>query len=345
MSYPFTRRYSVSQECGTFRVTTTSATTAGTPVFCNDAGTATGTIDYPLWTRWRDQDQDVVYGGPVVVETYNEERELRATRNLVAQREAQLARDIRYQHPRPRACSRTRRRDATRPGYVVSMLEQRRQAGLDYERHNKYEIMIWGGDLDKQYGRAIYTPRLSTLDNYDSRDDDPRYEKIPIMRAIQVRVRPRTRWADGEFHDRPSDFQTKMIESGEFDYKLKIRPLTNAEIKARRTARLIEVKRVQAHRDREVKSLILLKSWLSPNEYRDLMDDGILKIETGDEIYHICKVPSQTVYCEKKDGTRVGDFCLVHSSGQFAIGDILLTKVMMIKTDPLNFKTISVDQN
>ena len=102
--------------------------------------------------------------------------------------------------------------------------------------------------------------------------------------------------------------------------------------------------RLEIKRRAHAKSLKLLKAWLTPNEYRDLMDDGVLKIQSGDETFHIKKSPGDTVKVVDKQGRTRGNFCLITEEMGYALGDVLLTKIMMIKTDPNNFKRIAINR-
>lgn len=84
------------------------------------------------------------------------------------------------------------------------------------------------------------------------------------------------------------------------------------------------------------KSEQLLREWLSEKEYHTLMKLGELEIYNDDEIYIIKKNPQATVTV-KKDG-KEDEFCLITKEMGYCAGDVLLTKIMMLKTDPENFK-------
>lgn len=90
----------------------------------------------------------------------------------------------------------------------------------------------------------------------------------------------------------------------------------------------------------EKKSKHLLKSWLTEKEYDSLMNLGEMEIYNDDEIYIIKKNPHDTVVVKK--GNQKEEFCIIPKNFGYASGDILLTKIMMIKTNPQNFKKVAI---
>jgi len=96
----------------------------------------------------------------------------------------------------------------------------------------------------------------------------------------------------------------------------------------------------------ENKSRKLLKSWLTEKEYDSLMNLGEMEIYNDDEIYIVKKNPHDVVKVKKNNGR--GDcqlqeeFCIIPQEYGYASGDVLLTKVMMIKTNPENFKQVAI---
>jgi len=90
----------------------------------------------------------------------------------------------------------------------------------------------------------------------------------------------------------------------------------------------------------EKKSKTLLKSWLTEKEYDSLMTLGKMEIYNDDEIFIVKKNPHDTVLVKK--GDKKEEFCIIPKNFGYASGDILLTKVMMIKTDPSNFKKVAI---
>jgi len=96
----------------------------------------------------------------------------------------------------------------------------------------------------------------------------------------------------------------------------------------------------------EMKSDKLLKSWLSEKEYDSLMNLGEMEIYNDDEIFIIKKNPNETVRVKKNNGR--GDcqvkqeYCIIPDKYGYATGDVLLSKIMMIKTDPEKFKQVAI---
>lgn len=88
------------------------------------------------------------------------------------------------------------------------------------------------------------------------------------------------------------------------------------------------------------KSEELLKEWLSEDEYRWLKYQGELKIQYEDEIYIVKKSPTDRVDVISKTGKE--RYCMIAKDSHVAGGDILLSKIMMIKTNPKLFKKIAI---
>lgn len=87
----------------------------------------------------------------------------------------------------------------------------------------------------------------------------------------------------------------------------------------------------------EKKSIKLLKSWLDEHEFNEIMKRGELEIFAEDAVYIVKKNPHSTVKKTEKDGT-IKSFCLIPQHLGYATGDILLAKILMLKTDPKNFE-------
>jgi len=86
------------------------------------------------------------------------------------------------------------------------------------------------------------------------------------------------------------------------------------------------------------KSMELLKEWLSEAEYNYLMERGELEIPSqihDDEIYIIKKAAYEKVI-KKKAGKTVSKHCLI-TKGHFPDGDVLLTKILLLKTNEKEF--------
>lgn len=89
------------------------------------------------------------------------------------------------------------------------------------------------------------------------------------------------------------------------------------------------------------KSLKLLKEWVSEDELRWLCHQGELSIKHGDETYIIKKDAYSTV--KVVDGNNnVKQYCMVLKESGATIPDILLSKILMIKTNPKKFKETAI---
>ena len=92
------------------------------------------------------------------------------------------------------------------------------------------------------------------------------------------------------------------------------------------------------------KSEKLLKDWLSPMEYQGLIDKGELEIPSEDDediIFIIKKDPNSMVDVKKK-GEYQHKLCLVAEDMDYPVGDQLLSKLMMLKTDQKKFKELAI---
>lgn len=90
----------------------------------------------------------------------------------------------------------------------------------------------------------------------------------------------------------------------------------------------------------ERKSTKLLKSWLEPHEFNELMKRGELEIFTEDAVYVVKKNPHSMVEKKTKKGKK-SEFCLITKEMGYASGDVLLTKIIMLKTNPKQFESIA----
>jgi len=117
-------------------------------------------------------------------------------------------------------------------------------------------------------------------------------------------------------------------------------PLLRAKHKINKVLKLNRSPEEILREHAERKSKQLLKQWLSEKEYNDLMQLGEMEIYNDDEIYIVRKSPGATVTV-KKNGKQ-DEFCLITEKLGYAMGDILLTKIMMLKTDPEHFKKVAI---
>lgn len=149
--------------------------------------------------------------------------------------------------------------------------------------------------------------------------------------------------AEAQFRLERADFEG--IEVVDLYPTLMERFTLSSQFKAEIAQKRQELKAKQLQKERaKAKSLELLQKWLTPNEYKDLMDDGVLKLQSGDETFEIKRNPGATVKVVDKKGRTRGNFCLISKEMGYAMGDLLLMKIMMIKTEPNNFKKIAINR-
>ena len=92
------------------------------------------------------------------------------------------------------------------------------------------------------------------------------------------------------------------------------------------------------------KSEKLLKQFLSPKEYNSLKLHGELAIPSkmdSDVIFIVKKDPNQMVDV-KKNGNYSHKLCAVAEDLEMPVGDQLLSKVMLIKTDEKRFREVAI---
>jgi len=203
-------------------------------------------------------------------------------------------------------------------------------------------------EVDPQ-GFIDFRQRLHTDDQFvaDQLREQQRLGE-PSRRAgpnLSLMGRIRQRIYDRRFRLEREDLETDEFELLDIYPNLLERFIMSSKWKAEVAQTRKENKaRLEIKRRANANSLKLLKKYLTPNEYKDLIDDGLLKIQTGDETYLISKSPGATVKVIDKKGRTKGNFCLITEEMGYAIGDVLLTKIMMIKTDPNNFKRIAINR-
>lgn len=90
----------------------------------------------------------------------------------------------------------------------------------------------------------------------------------------------------------------------------------------------------------ERKSMKLLKGWLDPHEFKSLMERGELEIFAEDVVYIVKKDPGATV-SRKKNGKQA-EFCMIPTKMGWATGDILLSKILMLKANPEEFERVAI---
>ncbi len=92
------------------------------------------------------------------------------------------------------------------------------------------------------------------------------------------------------------------------------------------------------------KSEKLLKSWLSPKEYEGLTKAGQLEIPSvldKDVIFIIKRDPNEMVDVKVK-GEFSHRLCAVSKNLEMPVGDQLLSKLLLLKTDERRFKEIAI---
>jgi len=92
------------------------------------------------------------------------------------------------------------------------------------------------------------------------------------------------------------------------------------------------------------KSEKLLKAWLSPKEYQGLLNKGELEIPSvmdEDTIFIIKRDPNEMVQVRKK-GEYLHKLCAVAEDLEMPVGDQLLSKFLLLKTDERKFKEIAI---
>jgi len=91
------------------------------------------------------------------------------------------------------------------------------------------------------------------------------------------------------------------------------------------------------------KSEKLLKTWLTKAEYDALINKGEMEIQSEEEdvIFIVKRDPNEMVDVKRK-GKFSHKLCAVPEDLDFPVGDQLLSKVILIKTDEKKFKKIAI---
>jgi hypothetical protein len=95
------------------------------------------------------------------------------------------------------------------------------------------------------------------------------------------------------------------------------------------------------------KSEKLLRQWLSADEYRSLRLKGELEIpskENEDEIFIVKKSPHEMVDVKSKKNNMAHKhkLCVVAEDMDYPIGDQLLSKILLLKTDEKEFRRLAI---
>lgn len=88
----------------------------------------------------------------------------------------------------------------------------------------------------------------------------------------------------------------------------------------------------------------LLKSWLSVEEYKGLKIYGEIEVpsKVEDDCIYIVKRDPHAMVEVMKDGHYKHKLCVIAKDGDMPIGDQLLSKLLLLKTDEAKFRTIAI---
>lgn len=92
------------------------------------------------------------------------------------------------------------------------------------------------------------------------------------------------------------------------------------------------------------KSEKLLKEWMTPAEYKALKEKGEVEVpsmEDDDVIFIVKRDPNEMVDV-KKNGKKTHKLCAVAEDMDYPVGDQLLSKIALIKTDEKRFKRTAI---
>lgn len=91
------------------------------------------------------------------------------------------------------------------------------------------------------------------------------------------------------------------------------------------------------------KSMELLQDWLTAKEYRALTDQGELEIPSAMEsdVVFLVKRDPQAKVVKVVKGKPKEMLCVLPEEPGYADGDVLLSKIMMLKTDPARFQKLA----
>lgn len=104
-----------------------------------------------------------------------------------------------------------------------------------------------------------------------------------------------------------------------------------------------EQERKEERLQARAKSMELLQGWLTAMEYRMLTDQGELEIPSSMEantVFVVKRDPYSKVL-KKVGGKPTEELCVVLENDGYPDGDILLSKILLLKSDPVKFQKIA----
>ena len=92
------------------------------------------------------------------------------------------------------------------------------------------------------------------------------------------------------------------------------------------------------------KSEKLLKEWLSPAEYESLKNKGEIELPSKfeEDVIFIVKKDPNTMVDVKKKGQYSHKLCAVAEDFDYPVGDQLLSKIALLKTNEKQFKEVAI---
>ena len=194
--------------------------------------------------------------------------------------------------------------------------------------------------------RTYYTYNTSTSNNSGTwytlnQTFTPIGHTEPVHTEQVWRFDPSDSWHYGELEG-----TYRIIGESNEEYKDRIDNLHAEQRERFEKLRLEREKELKEERLKfqkaQEKSIKLLKDWLSPSEYNYLMEKGELEIPSQineDEIWIVKREPTARVM-RKKKGKLITEHCILPSIN-VPDGDILLSKIVLLKTNEEQFTKIS----
>jgi hypothetical protein len=171
---------------------------------------------------------------------------------------------------------------------------------------------------------------------------DETHERVLRVHKRRVRVWPPRRGFDRRLKDWPEHFvEEEYTEEDDWEVVPIPFKLSITQIQDRMRERRARVRTNMQIQKARVKSFELLKDWLTEDEYHSLTVKHELNIISGNYLFSITDDPGNTIHVtDVVQGHSYGSYCLVTRDARYPDGDTLLTKIMLIKTDPEAFLQI-----
>jgi len=165
---------------------------------------------------------------------------------------------------------------------------------------------------------------------------DNTWERRPKRKTRIVRIMPPRRGFDRRLTDWPEHFiKENYLDANDTEVIKRQFSLTIGEAEARMSDRRNKMAREKQFRDANTKSFELLKEWITDEEYDSLMNRGELNIISGKYLFTVYRNAGDSVRIyNMEEDCNLGNFCLIIRDSCYPDGDTLLTKIMLIKTDP-----------